>query len=145
MFYYASYFTFSTNTQMLSLRNHLCSYTLIFGLQFSARIMGITLTSSDFTKILTSSHGISKKIYPLLLPLTSLAWSISFRPSSQDLPLMMFHGTMAMCLSWAGVPLFLAASAVTFSSAIISRITGKNALASTLAGLYALVAGYGSR
>eukprot|EP00529_Nitzschia_sp_RCC80_P039323 CAMPEP_0113518326 /NCGR_PEP_ID=MMETSP0014_2-20120614/42821_1 /TAXON_ID=2857 /ORGANISM="Nitzschia sp." /LENGTH=52 /DNA_ID=CAMNT_0000415759 /DNA_START=577 /DNA_END=735 /DNA_ORIENTATION=- /assembly_acc=CAM_ASM_000159 len=49
---------------------------------------------------------------------------------------------MAMCLSWAGVPLFLAASAVTFSSAIISRITGKNALASTLAGLYALVPGY---
>lgn len=104
--------------------------------------MGVPLSSSDFADILTSSHGISKKIYPLLLPLTSLAWSISFRPSSQDLPLMMFHGTMAMCLSWAGVPLFLAASAVTFSSAIISRITGKNALASTLAGLYALVPGY---
>lgn len=55
--------------------------------------------------------------------------------------MMMVHGTMAMCLSWADVPLFFAAMFVTLSSAIISRITRKSALASTLAGLYALVPG----
>lgn len=66
----------------------LISYTMVFGLQFAARIMlgpvaALSLLSSDFyTKILTSSHGIPKVYYAFMLPLTATAWSaLYFRPS----------------------------------------------------------------
>ncbi|CAB9501987.1 pheromone-regulated membrane protein [Seminavis robusta] len=121
----------------------LISYTMIFGLGFAFRIMfgPASALPHDYSSMLTSAHGISQKLFPLLLPLTATAWSALFRPSYGDLPLMAFHGMLAMSLSWAGAPLFLTAATVTFSAGIISRFTGRQALGNTLAGLYALVPG----
>lgn len=121
----------------------LISHNIRFGLVTAVRLMhGFnTPMPKDVSPFLQAFHEIGKIWYLLLLPLASFAWSGLFRPSYVDLPLMMFHGTLAFSLNMLGVPSFAAAMCVTFSAGIISRFTGREALGNTLAGLYALVPG----
>jgi len=97
---------------------------------------------SDLSNMFESQHGVSVRFFPSFLPLVAAAWSGLFKPAlGLELPLMAFHGILAFCLNWAGVPTFVSAMCVTFSAGIISRFTGREALGNTLAGLYALVPG----
>jgi len=94
-------------------------------------------------------NRISEVWYILLVPLTALAWSVLFNPDHVDLPLMTFHGVLAFVIAWslgkaevnANLLNFVAALAITLSSAIISRFTGSQSLGNTIAGIYVLVPG----
>lgn len=119
----------------------LVSYSLKFGLDAAFRVVGKVASPENYAAMLVAGEGINPAYFPLILPFAAVAWSGLFRPSIADLPLMAFHGVLAFCLNWAGVPMFMAAMAVTFSAGIISRFTGREALGNTLAGLYALVPG----
>jgi uncharacterized membrane protein YjjB (DUF3815 family) len=119
----------------------LVSYSLKFGLDAAFRVFGKVASPENYAAMLVAGEGINPAYFPLILPFAAVAWSGLFRPSIADLPLMAFHGVLAFCLNWAGVPMFMAAMAVTFSAGIISRFTGREALGNTLAGLYALVPG----
>lgn len=118
------------------------SYSIKFGLDFASRLLsGHTLPPTSYSNMLVSAHGISIKWFPLILPLTTTAWSTLFWPECKDLPLMSLHGILAFSLNMAGMPTFFAAMCVTFSAGVISRLFGRGELGMTLAGLYALVPG----
>lgn len=119
----------------------LVSYSLKAGLDAAFYLCGKASSPENYAKMLVANGGVNPAYFPLILPFAAMAWSGLFRPSAADLPLMALHGILAFCLNWAGVPMFMAAMAVTFSAGIISRFTGREALGNTLAGLYALVPG----
>ncbi|KAG7365902.1 putative threonine/serine exporter [Nitzschia inconspicua] len=119
----------------------LVSYSLKFGLDLAFRILGKASSAENYAAMLIAGDGINPAYFTLILPFAALGWSGLFRPSPVDLPLMAFHGVLSFWLNWAGVPMFMAAMAVTFSAGLISRFTGREALGNTLAGLYALVPG----
>jgi uncharacterized membrane protein YjjB (DUF3815 family) len=72
-----------------------------------------------------------------------------FNPEYEDLPWMAFHGILAFNVTWfckkasigSEFSLFFAAFSVTFSSGLVSRFTGCQALGNTIAGLFVLVPG----
>jgi uncharacterized membrane protein YjjP (DUF1212 family) len=92
---------------------------------------------------------INEAWYVILVPLAAMSWSGLFNPEYYDLPWMTFHGILAYVITWAcnkgdinpQVALFLAAFGVTFSSGLVSRFTGRQAMGNTIAGLYVLVPG----
>ena len=119
----------------------LISYSLRFGLNLAHQILRRSWSIQGCAGMLQATNPISSVYFPLLLPISAVAWSGLFRPLPQDLPIMAFHGILAFVVTFLGAPIFVAAMAVTFSAGIFSRFTGKQALGSTLAGLYALVPG----
>jgi uncharacterized membrane protein YjjB (DUF3815 family) len=123
----------------------LITCSLRFGLDAAFRVVHGTHfvpgLPGDISNLLVSSNGVSEKWFPLLWPLASLGWSGLFQPGYADLPWMTFHGILAFALNWAGANMFVAAMGVTLSAGIVSRITGREALGNTMAGLYVLVPG----
>ena len=93
--------------------------------------------------------GINQAYYFVLVPAAALSWSGLFNPEYFDLPLMAFHGILAFLITWAcnrgkvnpQIALFVAAFGVTFSSGLVSRFTGRQAMGNTIAGLFVLVPG----
>lgn len=119
----------------------LISHSLRFGAEMALKLGG-TAVSQDYASILIPTHtGISPKFIPLILPFTTVAWSLLFKPHRRDLLMMALHGMMAFALNWVGVSNFFAAMCVTFSAGLISRFTGRGALGNTLSGLFALAPG----
>jgi uncharacterized membrane protein YjjP (DUF1212 family) len=115
----------------------LLAYSIKFGLDLAKKILGC----SDVSAALLPGNPVHPSLFPLILPFTTLGWSGLFNPSHADLPLMAFHGMLAMVLYWAGFNTFTSAMCVTFSAGLISRFTGREALGNTFAGLYALTPG----
>lgn len=125
----------------------LIAYFLKFGLHATETIMGKTEEQDLFQ----CSKPISQWWYLLLVPLTSLSWSVLFTPLYRDLPLMTFHGILSFVVYWAinqipeknmdGIAIFVAALTVTASAGFISRFTGRQALGDTVTGLYVLLPG----
>lgn len=109
----------------------------------------VRITNKETSENLTCNNSIDELWYLLLVPAAALSWSGLFNPDYDDLPWMTFHGVLAYAIIWAcsrgtipeSVSLFLAALSVTFSSGLVSRFTGRQALGSTVAGLYVLVPG----
>ena len=93
--------------------------------------------------------GIDEAYYFILVPAAAISWSGLFNPEYFDLPLMAYHGILAFLITWAcnrgqvnaQVALFVAAFGVTFSSGLVSRFTGRQAMGNTIAGLYVLAPG----
>lgn len=115
----------------------LLSYSIKFGLDVAKKILGV----SDASAALLANCPIPHALFPLIMPITTLGWSGLFNPSYADLPLMAYHGVLALSLYFAGFNTFTSAACVTFSAGLISRFTGREALGNTFAGLYALVPG----
>lgn len=123
----------------------LIAYFLKFGLQSAHSVMG----RHEDDDLLTCTDPISHQWFFLLLPISSLSWSVLFTPLYKDLPLMTFHGILSYLVYYAftsipnmeHVGIFVAASAVTASAGIISRVTGRQALGDTVTGLYVLLPG----
>jgi uncharacterized membrane protein YjjB (DUF3815 family) len=95
------------------------------------------------------TNGIPEIWYLLFVPLAAFSWSGLFVPRYEDLPGMCFHGCLAYAVSWGCSKSnmsdqgssFIAATAVTFSAGIFSRLTGRQALGNAVAGLYVLLPG----
>jgi len=124
----------------------LIAYFLKFGLHTAENILG----NVDVDLIFQCSAPIDKSWYFLLVPLTSLAWSVLFTPLYEDLPLMTMHGILSYVVYWAisRIPgnnetlgTFIAAMTVTTSAGLVSRFTGRQALGDTVTGLYVLLPG----
>jgi uncharacterized membrane protein YjjB (DUF3815 family) len=123
----------------------LIAYFLKFGQYAAESIHGIP-PNDDF---LVCNHGINVWWYIVLVPASAFSWSGLFHPNYFDLPIMAAHGILGYIVSWqfykaaptGNMNNFLAALVVTFSSGIVSRFTGRQALGSTVAGLYVLLPG----
>jgi uncharacterized membrane protein YjjB (DUF3815 family) len=123
----------------------LIAYFLKFG-QFAAVSLHGGPPHDGF---LICNHGISVWWYLVLVPAAAFSWSGLFHPNYFDLPIMAAHGIAGYVVSWqfykaaptGNMNNFLAALVVTFSSGIVSRFTGRQALGSTVAGLYVLLPG----
>ena len=125
----------------------LIAYFLKFGFASAKGMLGI----DEFDEVDFSSCGnpISSYFYFLLVPLTSLAWSVLFTPHYADLPLMTLHGVLSYVIYWAvstasgngALATFIGAMSVTASAGIVSRFSGRQALGDTVTGLYVLLPG----
>jgi Uncharacterized conserved protein len=125
----------------------LIAYFLKFGLHAAETVMG----DREEQDLFQCSKPISQWWYLLLVPVTSLSWSVLFTPLYRDLPLMTFHGILSFVVYWAitqipdenmdGIAIFVAALTVTASAGFISRFTGRQALGDTVTGLYVLLPG----
>ena len=124
----------------------LIAYFLKFGLHAAEKILG----DVDIDSFFLCSAPIDKSWYFLLVPLTSLSWSVLFTPLYKDLPLMTMHGILSYVVYWAisQIPgnndvlgTFIAAMTVTASAGFVSRFTGRQALGDTVTGLYVLLPG----
>mmetsp|Transcript_4364 Transcript_4364/g.8390 ORF Transcript_4364/g.8390 Transcript_4364/m.8390 type:complete len:693 (-) Transcript_4364:1869-3947(-) len=125
----------------------LIAYFLKFGLHAAETVMG----DREEQDLFQCSQPISQWWYLLLVPITSLSWSVLFTPLYRDLPLMTFHGILSFVVYWAitqipgknmdGIAIFVAALTVTASAGFISRFTGRQALGDTVTGLYVLLPG----
>jgi uncharacterized membrane protein YjjP (DUF1212 family) len=123
----------------------LIAYFLRFG-QYSAAAILRKEWDSD---AISCTNGISELWYILLVPLAALSWSGLFSPSYSSLWLMCFHGCFAYAVNYAlgksgasaQLNNFVSAAAVSISSGIISRFTGRQSVANTIAGLYVLLPG----
>ena len=124
----------------------LIAYFLKFGMGLARSVVGVDEFDTDSNKC---GNPINSYFYFLLVPITSLAWSVLFTPRYADLPLMMLHGILAYVIYWAistytgsgAVATFISAMAVTASAGIFSRFTGRQALGDTVTGLYVLMPG----
>lgn len=124
----------------------LISYFLKFGLSTASSILGASGEDINYS---VCANPINSYFYFLLVPVTSLAWSVLFRPCYSDLPLMAYHGILSYVVHWAigsytgnsALATFVAALATTTSAGITSRFTGRQALGDTVTGLYVLLPG----
>jgi len=93
--------------------------------------------------------AIAQAWYVLWVPVASFSWNALFNPEYADLAWMTFHGILAFAVSYAfdqtamssESKLFISASIVTFSSGIVSRFSGRQAIGNAVAGLYPLLPG----
>jgi uncharacterized membrane protein YjjP (DUF1212 family) len=112
------------------------------------KLMSESITGQE-SSLNACEGGINEAYYFILVPAAAISWSGLFNPDYVDLPLMAFHGILAFLITWAcnrgkvnpQVALFVAAFGVTFSSGLLSRFTGRQAMGNTIAGLYVLVPG----
>lgn len=112
------------------------------------KLMAESITGQE-SSLSACEGGINEAYYFILVPAAAISWSGLFNPEYFDLPLMAFHGILAFLITWAcnrgnvnaQVALFLAAFGVTFSSGLVSRFTGRQAMGNTIAGLFVLVPG----
>lgn len=125
----------------------LISFFLEFGQYIAASIMGDAGLTADE---LDCSHEISEWWYLLFVPVAAISWSGLFNPRFEDLPVMGFHGALGFAVSWAisrtsvsagSLNNFIAALAVSLSAGIISRLSGRQAIGNTVAGIFGLVPG----
>ena len=106
-------------------------------------------TSEQNAVFTECKHGVNQLWYLLFVPLAAIGWSGLFNPNYRALPLMALHGILAYLVSWAlgytvlhpDLALFVAALSVTLSSGLVSRVSGRQALGNSVAGLYVLVPG----
>lgn len=125
----------------------LIAISLKFGLDGALSIMRVEFSEDESYGVCASP--IDKMWYFLIVPVAALAWSGSFNPHRGDLFGMACHGTLAFAINFVldvvgattNINLFVASMAVSFSSGIVSRFTGRQAVANTLAGIYVLVPG----
>ena len=123
----------------------LIAYFLRFGQYVAASILG----NADKTKFVACREGVNPWWYLLFVPIAALSWSGLFNPNHADLPVMALHGILAygvnFGLSLLGVDdnlnNFLSSLVVSFTAGVVSRYTGKQAVANTVAAIYALVPG----
>jgi uncharacterized membrane protein YjjP (DUF1212 family) len=121
----------------------LISFFLRVGMLIAESVTGRTATQAPCSK------GINEAWYLLLVPAAAISWSGMFNPEYEDLLWMAFHGILAFVTTWVceqahitpQISLFLAAFVVTFSSGLVSRFTGRQAMGNTIAGLFVLVPG----
>ena len=126
----------------------LIAYFLEFGHYLAAAMMG---DSSAVAETLTCEHAIDERWYLVFVPLAAISWSGLFRPSqTMDLLLMGLHGVLGFAVSWAisrsnsmpgNLNNFMAAMSVTLSAGFVSRMTGRQAIGNTVAGIFGLVPG----
>jgi uncharacterized membrane protein YjjB (DUF3815 family) len=114
------------------------------------QLVAVHITEKPATEeYVTCNNRVDEMWNLLLVPVAALSWSGLFNPGYEDLPWMAFHGILAFFVIWAcglgrmhkNFGLFLAALCVTFSSGLVSRFTGRQAMGNTVAGLYVLVPG----
>jgi uncharacterized membrane protein YjjB (DUF3815 family) len=114
------------------------------------QLVAVHITDQPTTEeYVTCNNRVDELWNLLLVPVAALSWSGLFNPGYEDLPWMAFHGILAFLITWAcslgrmhkNFGLFLAALCVTFSSGLVSRFTGRQAMGNTVAGLYVLVPG----
>ena len=120
-------------------------------ISFFLRVGKLTAESitGEESSLNTCEGGINEAYYFILVPAAAISWSGLFNPEYFDLPLMAFHGILAFLITWAcnrasinaQIALFAAAFGVTFSSGLVSRFTGRQAMGNTIAGLFVLVPG----
>ena len=123
----------------------LIAYFLRFGQYMAAYI----IQDPDETKFDQCQHGVSEWWYFILVPLAALSWSGLFNPNYRDLPVMCFHGTLAVAISRGlakadvnvNINNFVSSLVVSFCASVFSRFTGRQAIGSTVAAIYALVPG----
>ena len=122
----------------------LIAYFLRFGEYIAVEILG--RPGSDEYR--ACDNGISEWWYLFFVPLAAICWSGLFNPNYFDLPFMAAHGILGYLVSWqfyaggtTNLNNFVAAMVVTFSSGLVSRFMGRQALANTVAGLYVLLPG----
>lgn len=123
----------------------LIAYFLQFGQYCAAVLMEKNLAS----RFAPCSNGISQWWYLFFVPAAALSWSGLFTPKYSQLGWMCFHGTLAYAVNWGlskaganeNLNNFVSAAVVTFSSGLLSRFTGRQAVANAVAGLYALLPG----
>lgn len=107
------------------------------------------LGEQEDSTYLECKKGVSHWWYFLFVPLACVSWSGLFNPHYIDLPLMAGHGILGYILSQqfvtssttSNASIFVASTIVTFSSGLISRFTGRQALGNTVAGIYVLLPG----
>jgi len=88
------------------------------------------------------SNGINELWFILIVPITALSWSGSFTPQYQDLPLMCFHGCLGYAVNYGlsrthtsgNLNNFVSALVISTSAGLVSRFTGRSAVAYTVAG-----------
>lgn len=114
------------------------------------QLVAVYATNAPTTaEYVTCNDSVDEMWKLCLVPAAALSWSGIFNPDGEDLPWMAFHGVLAYIVTWAcsqgsvpdNVALFLAALCVTFSSGLVSRFTGRQAMGNTVAGLYVIVPG----
>lgn len=123
----------------------LIAYFLRFGQYVSASCFG----DPDITRFAACREGVNPWFNLILVPIAALSWSGLFHPNHADLPVMALHGILAYgmnyCLSmWRvddNLNNFLSSLLVSFTAGMASRFSGKQAVANTVAALYALVPG----
>lgn len=123
----------------------LIAYFLRFGQYVAASLLG----NADRTKFVACENGVNPWWYLVLVPIAALSWSGLFNPNHRDLPVMALHGILAygvnFCMSLWGVDdnlnNFLSSLVVSFTAGMVSRFSGKQAVANTVAAIYALVPG----
>ena len=112
------------------------------------KLMAESITGHE-SSLNACEGGINEAYYFIFVPAAAISWSGLFNPEYIDLPLMAFHGILAFLITWAcnrgnvnsQIALFVAAFGVTFSSGLVSRFTGRQAMGNTIAGLFVLVPG----
>ena len=113
------------------------------------KLIAESMTGKESSLNACEGGGINDAYYFILVPAAAISWSGLFNPEYFDLPLMAYHGILAFLITWAcnrshvnpQVALYVAAFGVTFSSGLISRFTGRQAMGNTIAGLFVLVPG----
>lgn len=125
----------------------LISMSILFGLGSSEGIWGVN--QSDPKEYMNCGEPIDSIWFVLVLPVASIGWAASFRPTYRDMPLMVFHGILSFLVSFgieqatdnSFFASFVAALTVSTVAGLVSRFTGRQALGDTFAGLFALVPG----
>jgi len=123
----------------------LIAYFLRFGQYVAVSLLGDT----DVTRFVACKQGVDPWWYLILVPIAAVSWSGLFNPNHADLPVMALHGTMAYSInfglsSWGvddNLNNFLSSLVSSFTAGMVSRFTGKQAVANTVAAIYALVPG----
>lgn len=124
----------------------LVAYGMRTGQVTAAGLFGNGSGDTEFTQC---SSGINEWWYLLFVPMAAFSWSGLFTPNYADLPLMGVNGIFAYSMNFllnkAGVNEninnFVSAMSISLSSGIVSRFTGRQAIACTVAGLYVLLPG----
>ena len=123
----------------------LIAYFLRFGQYMAAFIVQDPIN----TKFGQCQHGINPWWYFLLVPVAAVSWSGLFNPRYRDLPVMCLHGSLAVGISRGlamaeintNISIFVSSLVVSFCASVFSRFTGRQAIGSTVAAIYALVPG----
>jgi uncharacterized membrane protein YjjB (DUF3815 family) len=109
----------------------LIAYFLRFGQTIAGRLMAQDANHGGEVYLRCNS-GIDDLWYILFVPITALAWSVSFTPQYRELPLMCFHGVIAYAVNYAMSLLdvsidlnnFVSALVVSTLAGVVSRFSG---------------------
>lgn len=108
------------------------------------------MLNNEIAEVFTAcENGLDSLWYILLVPLAAVSWSGLFAPTYGTLWPMCAHGCLAYSVNYlmakyginSHLNNFVSAAAVSLSSGIVSRYTGRQSVANTIAGLYVLLPG----